>query len=337
MQESRLRWTGFSRVVLAAVMTGVLPLSVLGQDTRPPRLENPEKIRDLLLDEYPLEMRMRGIAGEARVSVLVDRKGRARRQGIVSSSGVAALDTAALKVAGELRFDPARQSGEKVETTVVLPLSFATYCGVERRAAEKPDWVRVIPSRWKEAMYDLYPEDGEPEAHPTVLLQVTVDTAGEPTKVGLLGSTGSATADSVALRMARLASFAPVTWEDRAVTARFRYVASAAPPRPPALPGSECRQSTEPRLVNVGGLRRDLTQIMRVAWKAGVELAGTARAMIYVGADGQPRQVHITHSSCWPDLDRYLQSLYEAAVFEAPTCDGTPIGSWVILPIALRR
>lgn len=332
IRSSRMLFAG----ILAALFSCLPSSRALAQDTRPPRLKNPEKVRSELLDKYPLEMRMRGISGEARVRVVVNRDGEPVGPTIEQTSGIAVLDTAALEIARDMRFDPARQSGEKVETSVVLPLNFATFCGTSRSAVDEPEWVRVIPNRWKEEMYRLYPEDEEPTVSPTALLQMTIDSVGKPTRVGILGSTGSPVADSVAMRMGRLSSFAPIRWDDRAVSGRFRFLASAAPPRPPSS-ARACRQTTEPRLINLGPLRRDFTAIMRVAWKSGVELPSTARAMIFVGPDGKSRQVHITHSSCWPDLDRYLQALYKAAVFEPPTCDGEPVGSWLILPVHLGR
>jgi TonB family protein len=89
-----------------------------------PRLRNSDEVVRALRDHYPPLLRDAGIGGTARVWVLVDEEGVVRRAQLATSSGYDALDQAALRVAGEMRFTPARNRDEAVQVWVALPVTF---------------------------------------------------------------------------------------------------------------------------------------------------------------------------------------------------------------------
>ena len=81
--------------------------------------------------QYPADLYDQGIEGEVRLRLWVDSTGRVAADStrITSSSGTAALDTAALRGAVQLQFAPARKDGRPVGAAFYQPVIF------RRRAA----------------------------------------------------------------------------------------------------------------------------------------------------------------------------------------------------------
>lgn len=127
------------------------------QADRPPRLKNVSKIERLMLEDYSLEMRKAGVAGEPMIELIVGTNGKPREITIARGSGTAALDEAALEIAKKMRFDAARRDGEKVDQLVRLPLSFQTACGQERRQILEPDRVAAVAGL-NASLIDIYAE-----------------------------------------------------------------------------------------------------------------------------------------------------------------------------------
>jgi len=82
---------------------------------------------------YPPDLYDQGVEGEVRLRLFVDAQGRvvADSTRVASSSGMPALDSAALRGAAELRFAPAQRDGAPVATAFYQPVIF-------RRAAAPP-------------------------------------------------------------------------------------------------------------------------------------------------------------------------------------------------------
>ena len=89
-----------------------------------PALTNREEARVALLREYPAELRDQGIGGRATVWMHVTVEGRAEYLQIDESSGSAALDAAALRVADVFEFTPAMNRDRRIPVWISLPITF---------------------------------------------------------------------------------------------------------------------------------------------------------------------------------------------------------------------
>jgi protein TonB len=74
--------------------------------------------------EYPPLLRDAGIGGTATVWFFLDETGTVRRVLLDDSSGHQALDDAAMRVAGQIEFTPARNRDEPVPVWIALPITF---------------------------------------------------------------------------------------------------------------------------------------------------------------------------------------------------------------------
>jgi len=91
-----------------------------------PELKNRAEVVAALKRVYPPLLRDAGISGEVLVWFFIDETGKVRNTLIKESSGHAALDEAALKVADMMLFTPALDHGEPVPVWVALPIAFRT-------------------------------------------------------------------------------------------------------------------------------------------------------------------------------------------------------------------
>ena len=84
--------------------------------------------------QYPPALYDQGVEGEVRLRLYVDSTGKVLPEStrVSSSSGTAALDSAAVRGAGQLRFAPAHQNGVPVGASFYQPVIF------RRRAATAP-------------------------------------------------------------------------------------------------------------------------------------------------------------------------------------------------------
>ena len=77
------------------------------------------------LVEYPVDLWNQGIGGTALVRVLVDEAGGVDSVTVAVSSGVPALDSAAVTGARQMEFEPARRGAEPVRVWARVPVHFA--------------------------------------------------------------------------------------------------------------------------------------------------------------------------------------------------------------------
>lgn len=75
--------------------------------------------------EYPVELWDANVEGVALVRVLVNVEGVVDSAMIAEGSGNAALDSAALRGAREMEFEPARKNGEPVRVWARVPVHFS--------------------------------------------------------------------------------------------------------------------------------------------------------------------------------------------------------------------
>ena len=94
--------------------------------TEPPELSNTDFVRKRLEREYPSYLQDEGIGGRVVLWFLVDETGKVRKWLMKQSSGHAALDRAAMKVAALMRFRPALNYDHHVAVWVALPVYFQT-------------------------------------------------------------------------------------------------------------------------------------------------------------------------------------------------------------------
>lgn len=89
-----------------------------------PRLMNPEEVQAALAVAFPPDVQDGGPGGSVELYLFVNEEGRVEDTRISRSSGVAALDDAALTTAAIHRFSPALNRDEAVPVWVKMPLTF---------------------------------------------------------------------------------------------------------------------------------------------------------------------------------------------------------------------
>ena len=89
-----------------------------------PMLRNPEDVTRALRREYPVNLRDAGIGGTVALLVHIDVDGRVTESRVGETSGYAALDAAALRVADVMRFRPAMNRDQRVAVWISMPVTF---------------------------------------------------------------------------------------------------------------------------------------------------------------------------------------------------------------------
>ncbi|HEX6306933.1 MAG TPA: TonB family protein, partial [Longimicrobiales bacterium] len=92
--------------------------------TRRPQLVNREEVMRALAANYPPLLRDAGIEGAPTVHIHVDTTGIVTRTLVSRSSGYPALDEAAVRVAGTMRFQPALNRDRTVAVWIEIPIVF---------------------------------------------------------------------------------------------------------------------------------------------------------------------------------------------------------------------
>ena len=98
--------------------------SVISAQPRPDEL--PVLVTAALPFKYPAELYARKVQGNVTLKLFIDRDGHVLDDStrIDAPSGYPALDSAALRGAGELRFVPAKLRGDPVPVSVLFPVYF---------------------------------------------------------------------------------------------------------------------------------------------------------------------------------------------------------------------
>ena len=83
-----------------------------------------DEVRQVLESAYPLNLKNAGIGGRVEMWLYVDLSGAVVNQEIKTGSGNDALDRAAMEVARQMRFRPARNQGEPTPVWVSQWVTF---------------------------------------------------------------------------------------------------------------------------------------------------------------------------------------------------------------------
>ncbi|MDT8368238.1 MAG: energy transducer TonB [Longimicrobiales bacterium] len=89
------------------------------------QIQRPSPLFQNIPIEYPLDLWDQGVEGETLVRVRVSETGTVTEVEILESSGWAAFDSAAVVGARQLRFDPARRNGRRIEVWARVPILFS--------------------------------------------------------------------------------------------------------------------------------------------------------------------------------------------------------------------
>ncbi len=92
--------------------------------TSPPQLTNRDEVGRALEREYPSLLRDAGVGGRVDVWIRISETGKIEKTQVQTSSGQAALDDAALKVAQVMKFSPAMNRDKYVPVWVSIPITF---------------------------------------------------------------------------------------------------------------------------------------------------------------------------------------------------------------------
>ena len=93
--------------------------------TVPPTLLNREAVQKALVQNYPPELKQEGKGGTIMMWLYVALDGWVRSPRVRTTSGSAALDSAAVKVARSMFFEPAQNQGKPVPVWIQLPIVFS--------------------------------------------------------------------------------------------------------------------------------------------------------------------------------------------------------------------
>ena len=94
--------------------------------TARPDIKNRAAVARAMEWAYPRILREQGIGGVVDVWFFVDEEGKVVRTLVNRSSGISALDAAALRVADVIEFTPAMNEGRRVPVWISLPITFTT-------------------------------------------------------------------------------------------------------------------------------------------------------------------------------------------------------------------
>lgn len=97
--------------------------SFIPYDT-PPKLKNTSQIERLLLRYYPSTVKEAGVGGRVELWLYVDASGGVQKSQVKTSSGNVLLDEAAMRVAGEMVFVPAKNMDKPTDVWVSQWINF---------------------------------------------------------------------------------------------------------------------------------------------------------------------------------------------------------------------
>lgn len=111
------------RVTAAAGVAAALAL-VAACGGEQPSLESPQPLFDEVPVQYPLELWDQGVEGQTLLRVRITEEGTVDSVEVRRSSGQAAFDSAAVRGARSLRFEPARRGEDAVRVWAQVPVQF---------------------------------------------------------------------------------------------------------------------------------------------------------------------------------------------------------------------
>ena len=202
-------------------------LPPLAQDTSAPRLLNAAEVAETARRYYPPLVRDAGISGTPMIWVHVDETGVVRSTRVSAPSTHKALDDAAIKVAGTMRFAPAQFRGRAVAKWIEVGVEFKSDRAAppEQNQVREPVEYRVRPAmknpeQVARQLQEFYPPLlREAGIGGTVVVLLFTDESGMVTKMQLKQGSGHQALDEAAMRVAGIATFTPALIRDQKVTA----------------------------------------------------------------------------------------------------------------------
>ena len=137
-------------IASGAVSSVSIP-SLLIADTVKPRLMNRTQVDEAIQLYYPPLLRDAGIKGVPQVQLYINERGEVAVARVSRSSGHTALDEAALRVVGVMRFSPAQVNARAVSMWFEVPVQFADKAGASAAARE----VDAAAARLRETSQEL--------------------------------------------------------------------------------------------------------------------------------------------------------------------------------------
>lgn len=113
-----------SRISANVPLLGLLALLGAGCAEEPPPVETDPRQVSPVPFQYPEELWDAGVSGQTLLRIFITAQGGVDTVRVEKPSGHAAFDTAAVRGARELRFQPATRGGEPVAVWRLLPVQF---------------------------------------------------------------------------------------------------------------------------------------------------------------------------------------------------------------------
>ncbi len=216
-----------------------------------PLLSNREAIRGAQAALYPAQLKARRESGETIVWALVDRCGKVADVQVKASSGHELFDSAAVRIARLMRFQPALLGQLPVSVWVQLPIRFGE--------APFPEPTPVPPDIRPESRSDALLRLPAPEGYvgpsllnggqlrtwlaagsaevggrggESVLLALHIDSEGRVSEARVATGSGSTRLDSLALHVVRRAVFIPAVDPNRRYCSLWTTLRLRFPPPP---------------------------------------------------------------------------------------------------------
>ncbi len=324
-----------------------------------PDLVNEREVQRALEREYPPMVRDAGIGGTVNVYFFIDTEGVVQQVLVAQPSGHEALDEAALRVARVFRFTPALNEDEVVPVWITIPITFQTRelrddlqlaarqtRDAQAQAADQQ--VRVAaPSELppadlgREPMTprytvrpDLAPREVqralEREYPPilrdagiggTVPVQFFIDAEGKVQRTLLARTSGHATLDEAALRVANVFQFTPALNLDE-----------PAPGAPVADTPTATPYTVPPNLINEEEVQQAIDdEYPALLRDAGI--GGTVHVQIFVDVAGVVQNAVVGRSSGHDPLDEAALRAARVMRFTPALDVDEPVPVWIAIPI----
>lgn len=218
-----------------------------------PRLLNRDDVRRVLVQEYPPALRRERIGGTTLMWLLVDEDGDLMSARIKASSGRLALDAAAIRVVGEMRFAPATYRGAPVRVWVAAPIIFSLppltagsltasasrdprkpfqEGGVDMSPREPSDVPALLNGAHAMKLLKARYEAAAMTARGTARLRMLVDRSGNVVNAEIARSSGDAGLDSLALAIRPTLVYVPAVEDGRFVDATVELPVKFPPKKP---------------------------------------------------------------------------------------------------------
>ena len=297
--EQRVRLDEMGRRSEGAVPAVVLQEKVAG--TARPALLNADEVAAALERTYPPLLKDAGVGGVTVVWFFVDVDGLVKKTQVSKSSGHAALDQAAIRVAQVLRFSPAMKDGVAVATWVEMPMVFGDV-EVPTRAATTAPTLETAPDPNNSVSPVAPVRAGRQATQPPVVVQ---GQKVAPPQVGVR-----------------------ITEAD--FSGRARTQSPAITEKPVFTP-----MTVRPELLNSEEAARALVRgyppLLR---DAGI--GGTPVVWFFINEEGTVVKTQLSRSSGYPALDEAALAVAKTMKFSPAMNRDQKVAVWIEIPIVYR-